>query len=114
MPSLNLVLFEEPEVFLHPPQQEILARNLMAFASAGHWQVVCATHSVHFVSKNAADIPAVVRLRPAAGAIETYQIDELRGVRSWMPIRSSMPSHRSILIWRRGFIKTTPNQKWRQ
>ena len=63
MPSLNPVLFEEPEVFLHPPQQEILARNLMAFASAGHWQVVCATHSVDFVSKNAADIPAVVRLR---------------------------------------------------
>jgi len=75
-PSLNLVLFEEPEAFLHPPQQEILARNLMAVASAGHWQVVCATHSAHFVSRNAADIPAVVRLRRVTGKIEKYQIDD--------------------------------------
>ena len=76
-PSLNLVLFEEPEAFLHPPQQEILARNLMAVASSGHWQVVCATHSSHFVSKNAADIPAVVRLRRNAGTSEAFQIDEV-------------------------------------
>ncbi len=75
-PSLNLVLFEEPEAFLHPPQQEILARSLMAVASSGHWQVVCATHSSHFVSKNAADIPAVVRLRRSAGTCEAFQIDE--------------------------------------
>lgn len=75
-PSLNLVLFEEPEAFLHPPQQEILARNLMAVASSGHWQVVCATHSSHFVSKNAADIPAVARLRRSAGTCEAFQIDE--------------------------------------
>ena len=75
-PSLNLVLFEEPEAFLHPPQQEILARSLMAVGSSEHWQVVCATHSPHFVSKKAADIPAVVRLRRAAGAVEKYQIDD--------------------------------------
>jgi putative ATP-dependent endonuclease of OLD family len=76
-PSLNLVLFEEPEAFLHPPQQEILARSLMAVAASGHWQVVCATHSSHFVSKNAADIPAVVRLRRSAGTCEAFQIDEV-------------------------------------
>ncbi len=75
-PSLNLILFEEPEAFLHPPQQEILARNLMAVASSGHWQVVSATHSPHFVSKNAADIPAVVRLCQGTGAVEKYQIDD--------------------------------------
>jgi predicted ATP-dependent endonuclease of OLD family len=75
-PNLNLVLFEEPEAFLHPPQQEILARNLMEVASSGHWQVVCATHSPHFVSKNAADIPAIVRLRRSAGQVKKYQIDD--------------------------------------
>lgn len=74
-PTLNLILFEEPEAFLHPPQQEILARSLMALASSEHWQVVCATHSAHFVSKNAADIPAVVRLRRDAGVPQKYQID---------------------------------------
>lgn len=75
-PSMNLVLFEEPEAFLHPPQQEVLARSLMTVASAEHWQVVCATHSPHFVSKNAADIPAIVRLKRASGKIEAYQIDD--------------------------------------
>lgn len=81
-PSLNLVLFEEPEAFLHPPQQEILARNLMGVAASGHWQVICATHSSNFVSKNASDIPAIVRLRRAAGITETYQIDDV----SWAEI----------------------------
>lgn len=75
-PVLNLVLFEEPEAFLHPPQQEILARNLMAVASTGHWQVVCATHSSHFVSKKATDIPAIARLRRAGGIVEKFQIDD--------------------------------------
>ena len=81
-PSLNLVLFEEPEAFLHPPQQEILARNLMNVAASGNWQVLCATHSPHFVSKNAADIPALVRLRRLAGEVHKFQIDEL----TWMGI----------------------------
>jgi putative ATP-dependent endonuclease of the OLD family len=76
-PSLNLVLFEEPEAFLHPPQQEILARSLMSLALSGHWQVVCATHSSHFVSRNTKDIPAVVRLRRNAGKSEAFQIDEV-------------------------------------
>lgn len=75
-PNLNLVLFEEPEAFLHPPQQEILARNLMEVASSGHWQVVCATHSPHFVSKNAVDIPAIVRLCRSAGQVKKYQVDD--------------------------------------
>lgn len=74
-PELNLVLFEEPEAFLHPPQQEVLARNLMAVAASGHWQVVCATHSTNFVSKNAADIPALIRLRRTEGITEAFQID---------------------------------------
>ncbi len=75
VPDLTLVLFEEPEAFLHPPQQEILARDLGAIASSGAWQVVCATHSAHFVSRNTADIPAIVRLRRRAGLVEKYQID---------------------------------------
>lgn len=75
-PTLNLMLFEEPEAFLHPPQQEILARSLMSLSSSEHWQVVCASHSPHFVSKNAADIPAVVRLRRGATAVEKYQVND--------------------------------------
>lgn len=73
-PSLTLVLFEEPEAFLHPPQQEILSRNLIAVGSKDYWQVICATHSSHFVSRNADSIPAIVRVLRSGGAVEAFQI----------------------------------------
>lgn len=75
-PSLNLLLFEEPEAFLHPPQQEDLARNLIKVSEAADWQVVCSTHSAHFVSRNAARIPAIIRARRADGIVSTYQVDD--------------------------------------
>ncbi len=76
VPSLNLVLFEEPEAFLHPPQQEDMARNLIKVSEAADWQIVCSTHSAHFVSRNAARIPAIIRARRANGIVSTYQIDD--------------------------------------
>lgn len=77
-PSLNLVLFEEPEAFLHPPQQEDLARNLIKVSEAADWQIVCSTHSAHFVSRNAMRIPAIIRARREKGIVSTFQIDEAR------------------------------------
>lgn len=74
--SLTLILFEEPEAFLHPPQQEILARSLMAMANKENWQVVCTTHSSHFVSRNADSIPAIVRVRRTGGSVEAFQISD--------------------------------------
>lgn len=74
-PSLNLILFEEPEAFLHPPQQEVLARSLASIAEAPNWQVMAATHSANFVSKNSDDIPAIIRLRRASGVSTAHQID---------------------------------------
>lgn len=74
VPSLTLILFEEPEAFLHPPQQEILARSLMAMANKDNWQVVCTTHSSHFVSRNADSIPAIVRVMRTGGNVEAFQI----------------------------------------
>jgi putative ATP-dependent endonuclease of the OLD family len=76
VPSLTLILFEEPEAFLHPPQQEILARSLMAMANKDNWQVVCTTHSSHFVSRNADSIPAIVRVMRTAGKVESFQISD--------------------------------------
>lgn len=75
-PSLTLILFEEPEAFLHPPQQEILARNLMAVASKNNWQVICTTHSSHFVSRNADSIPAIVRVLRTEGNVGAFQIGD--------------------------------------
>lgn len=76
VPSMTLILFEEPEAFLHPPQQEILARNLVAVASKESWQVVCATHSSHFVSRNSDNIPAIIRLRRDDGKVSKFQISK--------------------------------------
>ena len=76
VPSLTLILFEEPEAFLHPPQQEILARSLMAMANKDNWQVICTTHSSHFVSRNADSIPAIVRMMRSGGNVEAFQISD--------------------------------------
>lgn len=75
-PSLNLVLFEEPEAFLHPPQQDDLARNLVKVSDADDWQVVCSTHSAHFVSRNAARIPAIIRTQRNDGIVSAFQVKE--------------------------------------
>ena len=75
-PSMNLILFEEPEAFLHPPQQETLARSLRKLSDDGKWQVLATTHSSCFVSRNASAIPSIVRAARSAGEVELFQIDE--------------------------------------
>lgn len=75
-PSLNLVLFEEPEAFLHPPQQEELARNLISVGESEDWQIMCSTHSAHFVSRNSRRIPAIARLQRNNGIVQIFQINE--------------------------------------
>lgn len=76
VPSLNLILFEEPEAFLHPPQQEELARNLISVGKSEDWQIICSTHSSHFVSRNIDRIPAIIRLERNNGIVNAFQIDE--------------------------------------
>jgi hypothetical protein len=73
-PSLNLILFEEPEAFLHPPQQAVLARTLTAMSAKDNWQVISTTHSSHFVSRNADTIPAIVRVMRTGGEVKAFQI----------------------------------------
>ncbi len=74
-PSMTLILFEEPEAFLHPPQQEILAQSLTTLADNPDQQVICSTHSSHFVSRNAVSIPAIARLKRDNGRVSVCQID---------------------------------------
>jgi len=101
-PSLNLVLFEEPEAFLHPPQQEDLARNLIKMSEAADWQIVCTTHSAHFVSRNAARIPAIIRARRVDGIVSTYQVDDAR----WSTIVDANRSIQQIADKYRNVAKT--------
>lgn len=75
-PALTLLLFEEPEAFLHPHQVKQLSIDLMAIASGDDHQVIASTHSPAFVSPNTDDIAAIARLRRVNGRTEIGQITE--------------------------------------
>lgn len=93
-PDLTLILFEEPEAFLHPPQQETLARGLRQISSTEGKQVVCSTHSSHFVSRNSDSIPSIIRLRRDGGVISAYQI----ATDKWADIASENQKINQILL----------------
>ena len=61
-PDLSLLLFEEPEAFLHPSQQEELCRYLKKIAQTETEQVLLSSHSTRFVSQNTDAIPSIIRL----------------------------------------------------
>lgn len=75
-PNLSLILFEEPEAYLHPPQQAQLARDLRAITDQHGWQVIASTHSPHFVSRNTAELQSLVRLRNDNRVSRTFQLDD--------------------------------------
>ena len=75
-PDLTLILFEEPEAFLHPSQQEILNLSLIEIASSENQQVLISTHSSHFVSKNIDDISSLLKLTKNEAETCIYQIDK--------------------------------------
>jgi predicted ATP-dependent endonuclease of OLD family len=61
-PDMTLLLFEEPEAFLHPMQQNTLCMSLKTIGSQTGQQVFISSHSPHFVSHNSDDIPSIIRL----------------------------------------------------
>jgi predicted ATP-dependent endonuclease of OLD family len=75
-PNLSLLLFEEPEAFLHPMQQSILCRNLQTISTYDGNQVFVSSHSSHFVSHNADDIPSIIRLNRNEGKTCVGQIND--------------------------------------
>lgn len=73
--ELKILLFEEPEAFLHPDQQEFLFRNLKELSKSG-FQVICTSHSPKFLSLNFDDISSLVRIGKVNGFANAYQIGE--------------------------------------
>ncbi len=73
-PELQLLLFEEPEAFLHPQQQDVLDANLRLLGEQPGRQVLAATHSAHFVSYNTGDIVDLARLCRTDGKTCIHQI----------------------------------------
>lgn len=72
-PSFNLILFEEPEAFLHPSQQESMAYHLRRLGAEEGQQVIITTHSPTFAGKAAEQIGQLVRVQRANGATQTFQ-----------------------------------------
>ncbi len=74
--DLNLILFEEPEAFLHPSQQESLDFSLKALSLEEGQQVIISTHSPIFVSNNINDIPSLIKLKRENGITNIFQVSE--------------------------------------
>ncbi|MCE1182832.1 MAG: AAA family ATPase [Rhodocyclales bacterium] len=66
-PGLTLILFEEPEAFLHPAQQENMAYHLRRLGGGDGQQVMITSHSPIFVGKVADDLCQIVRARRDGG-----------------------------------------------
>lgn len=73
-PDFTLILFEEPEAFLHPAQQENMAYHLRRLGAGDGQQVIITSHSPIFVGKVADDLCQVVRARREGGVTALGQI----------------------------------------
>lgn len=73
-PELTIILFEEPEAFLHPTQQELLNINLKKISTDPGQQIICSTHSATFVSKNVELLPSLLKVVRTSGCSKVYQI----------------------------------------
>lgn len=74
-PDFTFILFEEPEAFLHPSQQEILNQSLENLSKENTQQVLISTHSTHFVSKNINNLASILKLYKKNGETQICQIN---------------------------------------
>lgn len=72
----NLLLLEEPEIFMHPQMEKKIANVLYTLAESGHVQVICTTHSpimIRLIEKQ----KSLVRLiRNEENKLEAIQVEE--------------------------------------
>ncbi len=83
-PDYTLILFEEPEAFLHPSQQEVLYNSLVEVSGGDDQQVFVSTHSAQFVGKRVASLPSVCKLHrldkeTTCGQITCGELDNVLG-----------------------------------
>ena len=73
-PDYTLILYEEPEAYLHPTQQVALDRSLRSLSNSPQVQVVCTSHSPVFVSQNCDLLYSMARLRRDDGVSRVGQV----------------------------------------
>lgn len=74
--DFTLILFEEPEAFLHPSQQEILNLTLKKIGEQEDRQVLITTHSPLFVSRSIEDMKGIIRLQKRIIHTDIKQINQ--------------------------------------
>jgi len=104
-PDFNLILFEEPEAFLHPTQQELLNLSLKEISSDS--QVLITTHSTTFVSKNISDLPSIIKIAKKAGVSENRQLTKTQ-IDDLVADNTGLYTHFSALL---GDDNTSPEIK---
>lgn len=74
-PDFTLILFEEPEAFLHPSQQENMSYHLRRLADEVNHQIVLTSHSPIFVGKSSDKLNQICRIQKVNGLTSIYQLD---------------------------------------
>lgn len=73
-PDFTLLLFEEPEAFLHPSQQENMAYHLRRLGQESEQQVIVTSHSPVFVGKSSDELCQICRIQKKDGVSRIYQL----------------------------------------
>jgi putative ATP-dependent endonuclease of OLD family len=73
-PDFTLLIFEEPEAFLHPSQQENMAYHLRRLGQEFAQQVFITSHSPIFVGKTGDDLCQICRIHKMDGVSNLHQI----------------------------------------
>ena len=73
-PDFTLLLFEEPEAFLHPSQQVQLNISLNKLSSGMGQQVLISTHSPIFVSRNIDDLKSLLSVKKQNALTTIFQL----------------------------------------
>jgi putative ATP-dependent endonuclease of OLD family len=70
----TIILYEEPELYLHPQMLRKLKSIFNAIAQSENWQIICTTHSPVFI--NVADVPEslIILSRTGNGKITLKQL----------------------------------------
>jgi len=75
-PDFTLLLFEEPEAFLHPSQQENMAYHLRRLGKESEQQVIATSHSPVFIGKSSDNLGQICRMQKCKGVSCLFQLKE--------------------------------------
>ena len=78
LPEMTLILFEEPEAFLHPVQQENMVKSLIKMADAPTVQVICTSHSPFMLSRKEQAIFSLIKASRDSGRVTYRQVSRAK------------------------------------